>query len=328
MRFAQSPHAARTAARRSLVAGLVRRCVPLAACAAALAAAAPADASFPGRNGRIAFTPQYFMPQNSIATVAAPFETRFIPTGAVTRPANIAWSPDGRRLAFDGPATSGGTGRALYIVNADGSGLRQVGRGDRLRSDPAWSPDGGRLVFTQDDGARGGQGNLYTMTTSGGSLTRITGAPTHDAQPDWSPDGTRIAYVCVSGGRRHVCQVTPTGSGMTVTTAGLGFTDVGSVSWSPNSSALAIHATRPGLADFRAFRLSRWGAPVREFAAVDIFKPAWSPDGSRIAFQQAGAVGGDFGLRTVAAHDGRGLLELGYADDSFNLDPSGWQPLR
>ena len=54
-----------------------------------------------------------------------------------------AWSPDGTKLAFVGPHI-GDYFAQVYVVNADGSSPRPVGRG----VDPAWSPDGSKLAFT------------------------------------------------------------------------------------------------------------------------------------------------------------------------------------
>ena len=50
----------------------------------------------------------------------------------------IAWSPDGRRLAV--PARDG----ELYVMNADGSGQRRLTRTPAYEDNPAWSPDGRR----------------------------------------------------------------------------------------------------------------------------------------------------------------------------------------
>jgi Tol biopolymer transport system component len=53
-----------------------------------------------------------------------------------------AWSPDGGQIAFVrvlGPAQ---TDRAIYVINADGSGEYQLAHGTRV---PAWQPRGDRL---------------------------------------------------------------------------------------------------------------------------------------------------------------------------------------
>ena len=55
-----------------------------------------------------------------------------------------AWSPDGRRIAFlsrrDG-------NKAVYLVNADGSGQRRLTRDASNTATPAWSPDGRKIAF-------------------------------------------------------------------------------------------------------------------------------------------------------------------------------------
>ncbi len=183
-----------------------RRVIVSLTCAAlGLAAAAPAQASFSGRNGEIAYQSGCpacsDSPSNRFYTLDPNGVHRVIRTHFAFHPRHMAWSPDGRRIAFDaqpmdtlnpedGP-------RGLYIINADGTGLRQVGRVDRFRSDPAWSPGGTRLAFVQDNGARGGSTDVYTIATTGAGLRRLTTAAGLDDSPDWAPDGTRIAYRCV-----------------------------------------------------------------------------------------------------------------------------------
>jgi Tol biopolymer transport system component len=62
----------------------------------------------------------------------------------------FAWSPDGQQIIFDAGSDFEVTRRhdhKLYVINADGSGLRQITSGDVNDIDPAWSPDGQWISF-------------------------------------------------------------------------------------------------------------------------------------------------------------------------------------
>jgi Tol biopolymer transport system component len=99
------------------------------------------------------------------------------PPGPETADVEADWSPRGNQLLFDrftfgGPLTSD-----LYVVRADGSGLRQLtNTPDRLDLQPAWSPDGTKITFlgitaigTPDE-----HNALYTMNSDGSGLTEIS----------------------------------------------------------------------------------------------------------------------------------------------------------
>ena len=69
-----------------------------------------------------------------------------------------AWSPDGERIAFTRSQvhveTSGYgkdirrvVGSDIYLMNADGSGLRRLTMTDGYERGPDWSPDGQRISF-------------------------------------------------------------------------------------------------------------------------------------------------------------------------------------
>ena len=75
-----------------------------------------------------------------------------------------AWSPDGSRIAFQynlvDPAYTGSLGldAGIWIVNADGTGLRNLTAHPAQDTSPAWSPDGKRLAFVS---TRGGVSSTY-----------------------------------------------------------------------------------------------------------------------------------------------------------------------
>ena len=83
-----------------------------------------------------------------------------------------AWSPDGRRIAFrrfDGQLGSGFPGNSdLYVVNADGSGLRRLTRhAANVPRSFAWSPDGRTIAFLHNR-------EVYIVKADGSGERRLT----------------------------------------------------------------------------------------------------------------------------------------------------------
>jgi Tol biopolymer transport system component len=109
----------------------------------------------PGANGRIAFVS--VRDRNAEIYTANPDgtnQTRLTNTPA--QELTPAWSPDGTRLAFTSVTatrTSDGTSvnatADIYIINADGSGLRRLTNNSAYNTAPTWSPDGTRIAFSR-----------------------------------------------------------------------------------------------------------------------------------------------------------------------------------
>jgi TolB protein len=122
----------------------------------------------------------------------------------VTHGTDPAWSPDGRRIAF-------GTTSGLYLVNADGSGLRGLTRSGET---PAWSPGGRRIAFSS---GRGGNYDyeVYVMNADGTGRRNLTrnAADDHVSVGGWSPDGRRIVFDSDRGGNRDIYVMNADGSG-------------------------------------------------------------------------------------------------------------------
>lgn len=104
-----------------------------------------------------------------------------------------AWSPDGEYIALDGEP--GGNKFEVYIIKADGTGLRQVtqhpGGSGEYNKAPAWSPDGKQLVyFSTNRGAAPGS-DIFIINIDGSGETQLTFGKNdlHNGgfYPDWSP---------------------------------------------------------------------------------------------------------------------------------------------
>ncbi len=100
-----------------------------------------------------------------------------------------AWSPDGNRLAV--VLTRDGNSQ-IYIVNADGSGLRRLSRSSGIDTEPTFTPDGKEIFFTSD---RGGSAQVYRVSVEGGDARRVTFGGPFNARPQISPDGKSLAYI-------------------------------------------------------------------------------------------------------------------------------------
>ena len=86
----------------------------------------------------------------------------------------------------------------LYLVNADGSGVKRVATSPGIDTEPRWSPDGQYIYFTSD---RGGSPQIYRIPSTGGGAERITFEGSYNVTPRPSPDGKSLAFVARNGGR-------------------------------------------------------------------------------------------------------------------------------
>ena len=98
------------------------------------------------------------------------------------------WSPDSSTLAF---LSQRSDFYEIWLVQPDGSNLRQLSHFEQDVIELEWSPDGTSLACTVN---RGGQIELALIPAAGGTATTLhSGAGTH-AHPNWSPAGDFITF--------------------------------------------------------------------------------------------------------------------------------------
>ena len=225
-----------------------------------------------------------------------------------------AWSPDGSKLAFtrySGKFVNGEPVSHIFVINADGTGERQLTDATADDDSPSWSPDGRRIVFQRHHLERTPRAYSYSVRDEylvvidldGRNETPLTRGGFSEREPQWSPRGDLIAYS--SGGDLWVMR--PNGAYpqpvATLVPQSPGY------SWSPDGTAIALPTLE--LVDDSSYRdglrvdsgiaitnldgsLSAQAFTYSSHLVRDtsrgtftiVRRPSWSPDGRSVLFER------------------------------------------
>jgi len=104
------------------------------------------------------------------------------------------WSPDGSKILFTVSSydlKKGKSNREIYLIRADGSGLRRMTRCAETDTSPNWWPDGKSFVFLS---TRNDKAELWRMPIDGGEPQQLTTISTGASAAKVSPDGKHLAF--------------------------------------------------------------------------------------------------------------------------------------
>ena len=184
----------------------------------------------------------------------------------------------------------------------------------------------GKIAFSA---FRNGNMDVYTVNPDGSGQTRLTSDPEWEYDPAWSPDGSKIAYTrwIDDFGHKDVYVMDADGANKQ-RVWGLPQYSLGQPSWSPSGAELAMTIRISYLDIFRG-RADGQGsltAVAAPFFSHSNQAPAWSPDGTRVAYGQhdfRGAVS-SYDLH-VAKVDGTGDMNLTPTPNEYEMFPN-WSP--
>lgn len=158
------------------------------------------------RNVDVEGTP---VPQVFIADADNPDTATQLTTLTAPDTAHPSFSPDGSLIVFSSSADS--ESEEIYLMNADGSGLRRLTENTWIDRDPAFSPLSNLLVFTSDQDSPL-QTELYTLTlpdTPDGEavITRLTNTGGSNYSASWSQDGRYIVFASDRAGAADIYRI-------------------------------------------------------------------------------------------------------------------------
>jgi len=196
--------------------------------------------------------------------------------------------------------------RTLWRVRP-GAEPRQLTRGVADTA-PAVSPDGGRIAFLR---TTDGSAQVWLLPVDGGEAEQLTALPLGAGAPVWSPDGTRIAFAApvdrAAGAGQRAPVVTDRIDGKADGSGLLG------------AIRTHVHVVDVGTGEVRRITSGDWHASA----------PAWSPDGTRLAFCAATDADADLTMRVpgyVVDAVERNARPTRVGGGDWQLATLGWAP--
>ena len=231
------------------------------------------------------------------------------------------WSPDGTRIAFrrgpgDGP---------LFVMNADGSDIRQLTQEAGRWRPPVWSPDSTRIAYSVTEGSED-IAVINADATGWANLTSDHSTMAHgrEACQAWSSDSARIAFSAQPDGSWEDSDIWVMDADGTQKTQITDSRDDESCPvWSPDGNRFLYHVSRDvgEVAEISDIWVMNANGTDRRLLIERATRPEWSPDGGLITFMSDRD--GDWEI-FVMDSDGGNVTQLTFNND-YDIAPT-WSP--
>ncbi len=191
-----------------------------------------------------------------------------------------SFSADGQFIALSSSLTGA---IEIFIMRADGTGLRRISTQGGENWAAALSPNGQQVVWHSN---RPGTFRLFIANTDGTGVRQLTQRDPQgrslDTDASWAPDGRRIVFSSLRKPDGLYFLDVETGALSYFPAAG---DDAGDPSWSPDGQRIAFQSGRDGNLNIYVINVDGTGLRrLTDHPAAD-GRPAWSPDGQWIAFE-------------------------------------------
>lgn len=224
------------------------------------------------------------------------------------------YGPFGSSISFSSKI---GRFKELFVMDLDGSNLRQLTNEHGLALSSSWDSTGSRLSYTS---YRLRVPDLFMLDVASRKISQVTKGPALELGAKFTRDGSALLGSRSVDGESDILLFSPTGTVLKRLTPPNGAIDV-SPDWSPDESQIVFCSNRGG--GPQIYIMGRDGGAAKRVSFVTsnyCTSPAWSPKGDKIAFVCRADAG--FQLFTVGV-DGSAPLQLTSAGD--NEDPD-WSP--
>lgn len=220
----------------------------------------------------------------------------------------------GTRIVYTGRV---GRFKELFMMDMDGSNIRQLTRDNGLSMFADWDPAGERVVFT---GYRNRQPDIFVLDSRSRNIQRVTSSPLLEVGPKFSPDGRSILMARSSGKTSELVVTDLRGTLLRQITRSHGAISV-SGDWSPDGQQVVYVSNRSGGPQIYIIRIGDSdGRRISRVNSGYCTSPAWSPTGERIAF----VCQADGGYQVFTSRpDGSDAFQI--TGNGSNEDPS-WAP--
>lgn len=186
------------------------------------------------------------------------------------------FSPDGKQVVFYSEREGD---EEIFIVDVDGSNLKQITDNTEHDFHPGFSPDGRQIVFSS---MRDGNNEIYIMNSDGSNQQRITNSSEDDRGPQFSPDGTKIVFHKGSTGNYNLYLMNVDGSNVQALTNNSASNAIGR--FSPDGRQIVFQSNRDG--NYEIYVMNSDGSNQQRLTnnPLDDVQAFFSPDGRQILY--------------------------------------------